>query len=411
MARFQDKSLQAFRFQPHLSRIMSALTFVSRPILFVGNFFHGLVPLLALAYLTSLVLYDSASTPYLSHLGPFIPTINWESSTVEFGDADFSDISPYNPLVFLIAVLSIYGIFRSPQIASNTKPISTHIHSINPLTPSSLKIFSPAFNSVFSLLSTAVEFITRTIFKLTRSKPAVTTKDAKDGATDVVPLCTILPPTIYLLLLNACWCYYKWDGYNLFHCHQESYNCDSQTVLKMIANVLGKIGMVNFGIFLIPVSEFSPVLAALSISQEIAYAFHRSAAILSVLQFTVHGVLHFVRFLGQHEEGVATPSIVHWMVWPEWACWGQNEAYTVAYTCDDCTCYHLKRNATGFWSAFLMLLVCFTSTPQFRRRHYSLFYLAHVLFALPAIVLMLLHWNSMVGYFLPSLIVYGMSKR
>ena len=57
-----------------------------------------------------------------------------------------------------------------------------------------------------------------------------------------------------------------------------------------------------------------------------------------------------------------------------------------------------------------MLVVCFTSTPMIRRNFFKVFYWCHVIFALPALLLMLMHWSGMLGYFLPSLIIWGLSK-
>ncbi|GMH74541.1 hypothetical protein TrST_g8768 [Triparma strigata] len=232
-----------------------------------------------------------------------------------------------------------------------------------------------------------------------QSKPAPSSKFEARPA-------SLLPGTAILLFLNAAYILYKSDYYELYD------RDDPSTVYKIAGNTLGKIGTINFGLFLIPVSTFSPVLAALSLSQEVAYAFHRSAAILAVLQIVAHGVLHTLGYYytrAETETESGAPTFVEWTVWPASVCYGE-EAEGPEYECHACSCYHTKANVVGFWSAVFMLLICFTSTPQIRRNWYKLFYWCHVLFAVPALVLMMMHWSGMVGYFLPSLIIWGLSK-
>ena len=117
-------------------------------------------------------------------------------------------------------------------------------------------------------------------------------------------------------------------------------------------------------------ATFTPVLQALSLSQEVAYAFHRSAAVLAVLEIVAHAVLHTMGYYvtrSETEAEFAAPTFMQWTVWPASECYGE-DAEGPDYQCHACSCYHTKANVTGFWSLVFMLIICFTSIPQVRRR-------------------------------------------
>jgi hypothetical protein len=57
-----------------------------------------------------------------------------------------------------------------------------------------------------------------------------------------------------------------------------------------------------------------------------------------------------------------------------------------------------------------MLLICLWSRESVRRKFYDFFYASHVVVSPVAMVLMILHWNKMFVYFVPSFGFYCYSK-
>ncbi|GMH99041.1 hypothetical protein TrVE_jg9164 [Triparma verrucosa] len=184
---------------------------------------------------------------------------------------------------------------------------------------------------------------------------------------------------------------------------------DSDQQLMEISNTLAIAGLYNMSLFLIPVSSYSNILPSLHVSAEHSLAFHRLTGQLSVTLYTLHGLIHLLRFvLFQKPSSTSSPSWFNWMILPPPQCYTSSNPSN--YDCDDCTCYHLLRNATGFWSVTAMLLICVWSREYVRRKFYNFFYASHVVISPIAMVLMILHWNKMFVYFVPSFGFYCYSK-
>jgi len=373
----------------------------------IGRSLVALLPILSLVYL---YLYlggekfdDVDYLPKISLITPSGP-----------GFADLDEVSVYNPLFLLCFLLTLVGTMIVPKLPKEGRPIGleahlTHAHlylsyMLNIYSSCNCRFTHTWANSPFSLLTSWAAGLVGTGKRLVSRENNKTSPNASKPL-EATPA-TVLPGTAILLFINCAYIFYKFKVYDLYN------RDDASLIYKITGNTLGKIGTINFGLFLIPVSTFSPSLAALGLSQEIAYAFHRSAAILAVIEIVVHGIFHTLSYHITRKESMAeygAPTFTQWTVWPAKICYGE-DAEGPDYECHACSCYHTKANVVGFWSLLFMLVVCFTSTPQIRRNWYKVFYWCHVIFALPALLLMLMHWSGMIGYFIPSLIIWGLSK-
>jgi len=76
---------------------------------------------------------------------------------------------------------------------------------------------------------------------------------------------------------------------------------------------------------------------------------------------------------------------------------------------DHCSCYELLRNLAGFVAALAFLGILLSSMEWVRRKHYSLFYYCHVIFALVGFIFSVLHYNKMLLYGIPSVALYSIS--
>ncbi|GMI05033.1 hypothetical protein TrLO_g2872 [Triparma laevis f. longispina] len=190
--------------------------------------------------------------------------------------------------------------------------------------------------------------------------------------------------------------------------HEPSQHSTSTNIME-ISNSFAICGLYNMSLFLIPVSSYTKILSSLRISEEHSLAFHRLSGQTSIIFYALHGFLHLLRFLiYQKPESTNSPNFFNWMVLPPSQCYSSSN--DSGYDCDDCSCYHFLRNATGFWSALFMVLIAIWSREYIRRKFYRWFYASHILLSPIALILMILHWNKMFIYFVPSFSLYSYSK-
>ena len=141
-----------------------------------------------------------------------------------------------------------------------------------------------------------------------------------------------------------------------------------------VSNSMAFASLYNLAFFLVPVTPFTPVLPALNITEQVALAFHRLAGTMSIILASVHGFVHFIRFLKDGTE--VKPGWLQWSLFPPCHPGDEND-----YDCDDCTCYHLVRNATGAYTILMWLALGLLSASKIRRERYQLFFGSHVVLA------------------------------
>ncbi|GMH46730.1 hypothetical protein TrRE_jg12590, partial [Triparma retinervis] len=131
-----------------------------------------------------------------------------------------------------------------------------------------------------------------------------------------------------------------------------------------IGNVFAFTALYNFSLFLIPVSRGIYLLRGIA-TEETALAWHRISGVYCILELFLHFLIHAARY--NNDEGANKPGLFGWLVVPPKQCWSTSGAVDVGYDCDDCTCYHLKRNAVGFYSLTCMTALALLSVPTVRR--------------------------------------------
>ena len=198
-------------------------------------------------------------------------------------------------------------------------------------------------------------------------------KSPFDAATRLASCATPFEPgtvvhhnQILLIALNALFVFYfslrHWEGEWNSHYWME------------VSNSMAFASLYNLAFFLIPVTPFTPVLRALNVTEQVALAFHRLAGTMSIVLASAHGFVHFLRFLKDDTE--VKPGWLQWSLFPPCQPGEEND-----YDCDDCSCYHLVRNATGAWPVLMWIALGLLSAPKIRRERYQLFFISHVVLA------------------------------
>jgi hypothetical protein len=131
-----------------------------------------------------------------------------------------------------------------------------------------------------------------------------------------------------------------------------------------IGNVFAFAALYNFALFLIPVSRGVYLLRGIA-TEETSIAWHRISGVYCIFELYIHFLTHSVRFI--NDPGSNKPGLFSWAIVPPRKCWSTSGAVDVGYDCDDCTCYHLKRNAVGFYSLACMTALAMLSVPTVRR--------------------------------------------
>ena len=131
-----------------------------------------------------------------------------------------------------------------------------------------------------------------------------------------------------------------------------------------IGNVFAFAALYNFALFLIPVSRGVYLLRGIA-TEETSIAWHRISGVYCIFELYIHFITHSVRFI--NDPGSNKPGLFSWAIIPPRKCWSTSGAVDVGYDCDDCTCYHLKRNAVGFYSLACMTALAMLSVPTVRR--------------------------------------------
>jgi hypothetical protein len=166
-----------------------------------------------------------------------------------------------------------------------------------------------------------------------------------------------------------------------------------------IGNIFAILGLFDLALFLVPVTKI-PLLPAIGVPTEMGISFHRLAGSTSVILFSLHGLVHWLRFLASSPPSPA-PNALSWLLLPRLSC------PDPPFECDDCSCYDLNRTVTGTYALLAFLALSLSSAPHQRRARYDWFFLMHVIFAPLALAGTILHWSKSVAYIGPGLLVYA----
>ncbi len=315
-----------------------------------GLLFRAIVFPLFVTYVLFLFLWAPSTSGHES-IGDFCKTLSDDPKAV----------SPLLLLSMPAVLFSMFGLI--PQSAF---PLLRGQRSIRPLP-------SPA-----SLLESLI----------LRVRPPKVKKTTPD-----VPRTPLLQPLF--LLLQAVYVY-------IFSARHYEGRLDDHFWMEA-GNAPAILSLYNLAFFLIPVSALSPIMASLSIPHESAISLHRLCGNTVPVLVVLHGLVHFFRWVAASSDpGVSSPNMFAWLMFPPSDC--------SKFTCDDCSCYDLNRNALGMWAAVSFAAISVLSTHRIRRHSYSLFFASHVILGPIAIVLSVLHWNRVILYVLPSLLIFSYSK-
>lgn len=166
---------------------------------------------------------------------------------------------------------------------------------------------------------------------------------------------------------------------------------DFNTVLELSGVVFGYSSVFNMAFVFLPCTRHCAWMEFFNISYANGVKYHRWLGMLSIYT----AVLHAIPF--------------YWL----WA--RQGVLAKQALPCFDCQLdyWHIGYpkwfNVFGEISLFFMLVVTYTSHPWVRRNLFEVFYYVHHLY-IPAVIFAVLHFNVIVWWLLPTLVLYLSSR-
>ncbi|ETO62700.1 hypothetical protein F444_19405 [Phytophthora nicotianae P1976] len=166
---------------------------------------------------------------------------------------------------------------------------------------------------------------------------------------------------------------------------------DFNTVLELSGVVFGYSSVFNMAFLFLPCTRHCAWMEFFNISYANGVKYHRWLGMLSIYT----AILHAIPF--------------YWL----WA--RQGVLAKQALPCFDCQLdyWHIGYpkwfNVFGEISLFFMLFITYTSHPWVRRNLFEVFYYVHHLY-IPAVIFAVLHFNVIVWWLLPTLVLYLSSR-
>ena len=178
--------------------------------------------------------------------------------------------------------------------------------------------------------------------------------------------------------------------------------------VRLIGNAFGLAAIVSLSFWLIPISRHSIVLHVLGCNPIDATRLHMWAGRTCMVGTLLHTVCHLFRWAMLLNENVIQ------MFLPPPSCWSWNHESAadqngpVCYNEDTaCTCNDRFLNLSGLLAFIALAAIIVTSVQWFRRKHYRIFYLAHVTLAPMFLIAAVLHWKRLI---LVSGVIYCLSN-
>lgn len=170
----------------------------------------------------------------------------------------------------------------------------------------------------------------------------------------------------------------------------------AETILTITADFFGFTGTLAMTFFLIPVARHSVLLSAMGWSPVHALRLHIWAGFFSFFLSMVHGLLYAVDWVKYQEKSLWDQII------PDAECW---QAGPVGEEMTK-SCRRGWYNFTGIFCGIFFIVLCATSLNYVRRRYYRIFYIVHVTFGSLLLLMIMMHWNPIAYYVLPSTVYY-----
>jgi predicted ferric reductase len=175
----------------------------------------------------------------------------------------------------------------------------------------------------------------------------------------------------------------------------QQYPLVKEEKLRAISNAAGMAGTLALSFFLIPVARHSVLLVALGWNPLQALRIHIWAGYVSYLCIALHGAIHLGIFICLKQESLSDQII------PGSKCWEWNPTEKPPRSCRS-----QWYNFTGLLAFLFMTVLILTSLNWFRRRHYRLFYIFHVVCGIGMLAGAAMHWRPIITFIAPSLIYY-----
>ena len=162
-----------------------------------------------------------------------------------------------------------------------------------------------------------------------------------------------------------------------------------------LANDFGKLAAVAFTFLLLPITKHSILLTQLGLSEVHMIRLHIYSGYLVLFGTLVHGLYYtiiWIKIKGYTYEDVFPTKSE-----------GCFDTPLYDYSED---CYDAYINLLGIISGILLVLLCISSLYVVRRYYYKLFYTCHVGISIIVLFGLVMHYNKMIWYMVPSLLYY-----
>jgi NAD(P)H-flavin reductase len=181
---------------------------------------------------------------------------------------------------------------------------------------------------------------------------------------------------------------------------------EKDKLLEELGKLTGVFAIMNAGLFLIPVSRSSVLLAAVGVPTEAAVSMHRWAGAYTIAMVVLHASFFMALWdFVAHDTGIS----VLGRLFPPASCWKVGAIYSGIGTSEcgkECDCYYLWLNFSGLCCGTIFCLMGLTSISYMRRNHYKVFYFIHVSGACISLFVLCAHYNRAILWLSPSFAVY-----
>ena len=186
--------------------------------------------------------------------------------------------------------------------------------------------------------------------------------------------------------------------YTKLHDHLLSFTQQGEGINHTkLANDFGKLAAAAFTFLLLPVTKHSTLLSngsSLKLSEVHMIRLHIYAGYLVIFGTVVHGLYYTIIW-------IKIKKFTYIDVFPTSSEGCFDTLYD--YSTD---CYDTYINLLGIISGLLLVLLCISSLYIVRRRYYKLFYTFHIGISTVVLFGLVMHYNKMIWYLLPSLLYY-----